>query len=265
MIMRDRLICYTRETMEPDMKPLNLMILIILVAGIVLVGMSAGYSVYTDQDAPGRLSMALKDLPRETRFKEWNRQLNAFETPYKRLNDSGWGLIAAAAGLLLAAALWKVWHRTPQIRTMGIVMLIWFSLWLIRIPLVFRFYLKRQERFDYPVWGDSIGIPVYTDSFGIVVLAVLSAVVLGLLRINHPLPHAIKWHRPATAWSWFRAMILSLWLLMLAYGIVFGIWAGDEGAVLCSLPAAVILLAFFAARAQPAVETATKAEPVSPA
>ena len=148
---------------------------------------------------------------------------------------------------------------------MGIVMLIWFSLWLIRIPLVFRFYLKRQERFDYPVWGDSIGIPVYTDSFGIVVLAVLSAVVLGLLRINHPLPHAIKWHRPATAWSWFRAMILSLWLLMLAYGIVFGIWIGDEGTVLCSLPAGVILLAFLAARAQPAVETATKAEPVSPA
>ncbi len=218
--------------------------LIALLAGIGSVIASAGFPVYSDEAAPGRLSFDLQNLPREIRFEEWHRQLKSFETPHKRLNDLGWGLIASAAGFGLAAALWRRWHRSPAIRHTGMVMLIWFALWLLRIPLVFRYYMKRQERFDYPVWGDSIGIPIYSEIMALVVLAVLSAMVLAILRINHPLPAVIGWTRPLSAVGWIRAVVLGFWILMLAFGILMGIWDGNEGTVLASLPAGVILIAF---------------------
>jgi len=74
----------------------------LLCCGVALVIASLSMPVYTDPEAPSRISMALSEAPREVRFKEWYLQLKAFETPHKSISDLGRGVIASGIGLWLA-------------------------------------------------------------------------------------------------------------------------------------------------------------------
>jgi len=159
--------------------------IVLILAGASLVIYATTLPVYTDAAAPERLSNELEAKPRETRFKEWYSRLRTYETPHKKLSDFGRGLCAAGAGLLLASGVWVLYHRSPRMRTTWAVLILWLALWAMRIPFSMWYHGVRQQRFDYPVWGDSIAIPVFSESLTWIVGALISSFVLALLLIRH--------------------------------------------------------------------------------
>ncbi len=221
--------------------------ILLIVAGAACVLYSQSIPVYSDADAPSRISSELASLPRETRFKEWYSRLLAFETPHKRFSDVGRGLCAAGVALLASLGLWRLYHRSARARTVAAVLTIWSALWLGRIPFTMWYYIVRQQRFDYPAWGDSIAIALFSESIAWFVGAVLSSLILRLLLIRHPLPAAIRLVRPSSAYGWVRAVFIGCWLAALALCVFEGVSDGDEGVVLASTIASVILLAFLSA------------------
>lgn len=221
-------------------------------AGLVLYAMSL--PVYTDAAAPERLSSELETKPRETRFKDWYSRLHDFETPHKKLSDFGRGLCAVGVGLLLAKVVWGLYHRSKSMRSLWAIFLLWLALWAVRIPFSMWYHELRQMRFDYPVWGDSIAIPVMYESLTWIAGALISSLVLAVLLIRHPLPVSISAVRPDSACSWIRAVFLVCWIQILGFCVVSGIPDGDEGMVITSIVASVILLAFLSARKAPSID-----------
>ncbi|MEO6052386.1 MAG: hypothetical protein ABIP97_00080, partial [Chthoniobacterales bacterium] len=71
------------------MRLFTILALIAIGTGAGLIGFSLCIPVYTDAEAPFRLSQELQSLPRELRFKEWDKQLPRYETAHKKLFD--WG------------------------------------------------------------------------------------------------------------------------------------------------------------------------------
>lgn len=226
---------------------------LLIIIGLIFTGYATTIPVYTDSKAPERLSAELGNKPRDTRFREWHAQLRAYETPHKRLSDTGRGLVAAGAGLWLACGFWRLYHTRPGMRRAGTILTLWLALWAIRIPLSYWYYTIRFERFDYPVWGDSIGIPIISECVAWIAGAALSSLALGVLLSRRPLPDRIRFVRPRTGGNWTRAIFLWAWLALLGFCVVEGLRYGDEGMILPPLVAGVILLAFLGA---PAVSTA---------
>lgn len=227
---------------------------LLLVAGVGCILHAQSYPIYSDPDAPGRISEELSSLPRDTRFKEWYSRLRAVETPHKRLSDLGRGLCAAGVGLLSASAFWRLYHRWARMRGWGVILTVWCALWLIRIPLTLWYYGLRQQRFDYPVWGDSIGAPVFSESFAWLIAAVVTSIVLHLLLIRRTLPSVIHFARPSSPYGWFRAIVIGCWLAVLGICVFSGVPDGDEGVVLSSIMASVILLAILSAPELPRLD-----------
>jgi hypothetical protein len=221
--------------------------ILLIIIGAGFVTYAAMLPVYTDELAPERLSNELEAKPRETRFKEWYSRLSAYETPHKKLSDWGRGLCAGGVGLFLATRGWILYHRWPWMRTIWCMFLVWLVLWAIRIPFTIWFYWLREARFDYPIWGDSIGIPVISESITWIVGWMVSSLVLAVLLIRHPLPARIKLVRPRSAYSWVRAAFVVCWIAFLAVGFVLAIPDGDEGMVLTCSIASVVLLTFLSA------------------
>ena len=226
--------------------PISLSIVLIL-AGVSLIIYATTLPVYTDTAAPERLSRELASKPREIRSTEWYCRLRTYETPHKKLSDFGRGLSAAGVGLLLACGVWILYHRFPWMRTAWAVFLLWIALWAMRIPITIWYYWIREQRFDYPVWGDSIGIPVASESVVWIAGALISSLVLAVLLIRYPLPARIKFVRPRSAYGWCRAAFLAGWILMIGFCVAAGVQDGDEGMVLTPIIASVILLVFLSA------------------
>lgn len=229
-------------------------LLVVISSGLFLVGASlvlyaATLPVYTDTQAPERLSSELeKVVPEERQFEEWCSRLRAFETPHKKISDLGRGLVAAGAGLLLAGGIWCLYRKTEGPWTVPAIFILWVGLWLLRIPLSIWYYWLRQERFDYPTWGDSVAIPIYQETISWIGDAIITSGILGILLIGHPLPRRIQFVIPSSILGWIRAAFLIFWLVVLCLEIIFGIPNGDEGMVLASIGASVILLVFLAAK-----------------
>jgi hypothetical protein len=221
-------------------------ILLILAGGGCLL-YSNSFPVYPDQKTRWELANELENLPRETRFVEWYSRLRALETPHKRFSDLGRGLSAAGAGLLGATAFWVLYHRHRLMRQVRTIFVLWWGLWLVRIPLTVWYYILRQKRGDYPWWGDSIGIGIFGEWIAWLIGAVVSSIVLRLMLARHPLPDAIQLTRPVSRYGWVRAIFIGAWLLFLANGVFWGVPGGDEGAVFTGIMASVILLAFLSA------------------
>ena len=231
----------------PDMRWFIITAILLLVAGAGCVLYAQSFPIYSHADAPSRISNEIGSHPKETRTEEWYARLHAVETPHKRLSDLGRGLCAAGVGLLAAAGLWRGYLRWPEMRSAGVLLALWFALWLVRIPFTFWYYGLRQQRFDYPIWGDSIAIPVVSESIAWVVGAVVTSIMLRLLLVGHSLPVTIRFTRPASAFGWLRAVVIGGWLALLGVCIFSGVSDGDEGLALTSTIAAVILLLFLSA------------------
>lgn len=108
--------------------------------------------------------------------------------------------------------------------------------------------MLRQHRFDYPTWGDSTGIAVYSESVAWVLGAIVTTAVLVVLRIRHPLPATIRISKPASLFTWLRASFIGLWLVLLILCAVSGVLDGDEGMVIGPVLGSVMLLVFLSAK-----------------
>jgi len=218
----------------------------LIVVGLALAAYAETLPIYTAPDAPEKLSSQLESLPRDQRFKEWYARLPAYETVHKRLSDWGRGLAAAGVEALLALIFWIGYHRQRWLRSLWAVLLVWITISLTSIPLCIWYFTLRQSRFDYPVWGDSIGIPVIQGAIVCVVGTIISVALLALLRLGHPLPERITLAWPSSLYSRCRAAFLIGWLAILGLGVIGGITDGDEGMELYCWVAAVVLLIFLA-------------------
>lgn len=227
--------------------------LFLIMAGVGFLIYSAKWPVYTDGDAPEHLSDQLspsgdmKPGEMDARFKEWFSHLRTYETPHKRLSDLGRGLCAAGFGMLLASGIWALYHRRAWMRTARAVFFVWFTLWAARIPLSVWYYGLRQQRFDYPSWGDSIAIGIFNDWLTWIIGAVISSLVLVALLKGYKFSAEIRLLRPESIYGWVRATLFALWMVFLAMCVIYGIPGGDEGAVLSSIGASVVLLFFLSA------------------
>jgi hypothetical protein len=240
---------------------------ILVVLGLTGVGLfvySTTLPVYTDPNAPFRISEELSDKPREERFREWYARLSAYETGHKKFSDYGRGLLAAAIGLAATGGLVVLYQRNACMRRRRVIFGVWLGLWALRIPFSFWYYHVRQERFDYPTWGDSTAIPVAQESLVWMVCALLSSTLLWLSLGRRRLAERVHFILPRSASSWFRSALLSIWLLILAFCIVPGVADGDEGTVFsCLVASAIIVIVLSMPEAKPiGKEAATAPEQV---
>jgi len=136
---------------------------LILIVGCAFYFTGSAQPVYTDVDAPARLSQELQDLPRDERFKAWYEQLPAYETTHKQYTDIGRGLISLALGILAGMVFLKIISRLTNGKRLLVIIAFWLGLWGIKFPLSAWYYSLRQGRFEYPVWGDSIAIGLFQD------------------------------------------------------------------------------------------------------
>jgi hypothetical protein len=235
--------------LAPNIPRLLLVVAAVFLAlGGGLIAYSASIPVYTDPDAPDRISNQLAEIsPDSLRFKEWFSRLSAFETPHKKLSDLGRGLFAEGVGALLALYFGSLYVQVRNVRTLTAIFVFWLLIWIARLPLSVWYYWIRESRFDYPVWGDSIAIPIISEWSVWLMGAVVSSALLALLLIRHPLPPKIHILVPFSFHGWIRFIILSSWLILLAIGVVEGIPNGDEGMVLSCTLASVVLLIFLSA------------------
>ncbi len=241
------------------MKWLVLLALLSVIAGVCLVAYANTLPLYTDWEARDQLSSNLRDLDRDTRFKEWYLQLSALETPHKKWADLGRGLAAAGLGLMALLALIAGYNRHAWIRKAGTLFLLWFALWLVRIPLTYWFYQYRSLRGDYPSWGDTIIIPIASEVMSWVMGAFVFSFILMFLLSQHALPERLfHFPKPRSLWGWTRAVIISLWLMLNALLIYEGIPYGDEGTVFSCLVASAILAIILAAN--PAIQPGSPPE-----
>lgn len=229
------------------MPSLNKVILLVLCLGGLFWVMGAAQPVYTDAEAPGRLSFQLSDLPREQRFSQWHEELRHYETSHKWMSDFGRGLIAFGLGLGLAASLRSMLRNTGGRARVALFTGAWIGLWAARMPFTFWYYTLRQQRFDYPVWGDSIAIPVLSENLSSAAGCVLLGILAALLMIRHSIDSSFTIRKPSGFVGWLRAGILWLWAAVLLLCIVGGTWDGNEGLVVCCLGASPLLLALITA------------------
>ena len=213
---------------------------------LVLVGASLliyafSLPVYTDDTAPSRLSMSLQDSPREERFREWYSQLREFETGHKTISDGARGIIALGVAIVLSTALLLLYRSNAKYQKLRFIIILWLGLWAIRVPLSFWYYGIRQSRFDYPSWGDSIAIPIFSEVFVWIIGALVTTVVLFCLTFRQVLPTDVKWNPPLTANRWIRACFLGIWILLLAFLVVVSIPEGNEGMIIsCGVASAIL-------------------------
>jgi hypothetical protein len=231
--------------------------------GIGLASYATTFRVYTDEDATQRIADELApklgadgriQSDTNTAYAEWFSRLHLYETPYKRLSDLGRGLCTAGMGFYLASRLWTRYRQSPSFRTKRKLMLIWNLLWLVRIPLSIGYYTLRAFREDYPWWGDSIGGGIILDSISWIAGALVTSAILMWFLNKRRLPDEILISKPQSIWDWIRTVLLSSWILFLATCLEQGIPDGDEGVVLTSVIAPVILVIVMAAPRKDAIQ-----------
>jgi len=180
-------------------------------------------------------------------FRKWFSQLREYETPHKKFSDLGRGLVSAGIGFLLAVYFWDAYHKRASTRTLKVILTIWIALWAVRIPLSVWYYFLRAWRQDYPDWGDTIAIPLFFEAIIWFVGAAITSYLLKKFLVRHPLPARIAFVKPDSIYDWVRASLLVCWIVFLGETLLFGIPDGDEGGVLTSIVATVILTVFLCA------------------
>ena len=90
-------------------------IVIITLLGLSLTGMGlnmrnqgAAYPVYTQSDAPNKVLNQIKDFTYVEQVAAWHGGLEQYETPYKKLVDTGESWIALGLGVVMALILYMM-------------------------------------------------------------------------------------------------------------------------------------------------------------
>ncbi|RYD20107.1 MAG: hypothetical protein EOP88_16370 [Verrucomicrobiaceae bacterium] len=232
----------------PFLRWLHVLVAVVsLFAGAVLLERSKVYPVYTDPEAPSRLSSELQELPRDQRFSEWSKRLATFETPHKRLRDLGYGLLALGGGILLAGVIARNHSRLSARMRPVFFLIAWLLLWALPVPASFWYYTVRQARFDYPSWGDTIIIPMYTGAFACGFGCVVLGIVVLVLMIRHEFRASFRPRRPEGFVGWARAAFIVLWILLILQSVWYGVPDGDVGRVISGLGFVPLMLAVLCA------------------
>lgn len=174
--------------------------LVLGLAGLGLLRAAALTPEFTDPGRAAQLNLAqpLQGLSRDEVDRltaRWHQEMNSLRTAKWPLHDGGWTLIALAATLLGAAvgfraptfgALRRV--RTPRSRA-GLLALA-AGVLAAPVPIVERWYTQNLERVYYPVWADSIGIPVLGLTLVVIVTGPLAWLALWrMTRASRPPAH----------------------------------------------------------------------------
>ncbi|MCL1910168.1 MAG: hypothetical protein FWG05_04450 [Kiritimatiellaeota bacterium] len=220
-----------------QLSTLNLKLYLFILALLFALGITAAlvgslrYDWYTvPKEKLFNLSNRLHDFPREERFEQWYVERTKLETPRKFMVDCGTGFATLSVVLALLFATTRFPLRkagTPRRKWMFI--LIYIMSVVIQTPLSCFFHDTRLRRFEYPVWGDSILIPIFQTFTLSVVLG-----IIGLLFFLFALAFA---EFPAPLWNWsskrkIRSLIVTLifgapvalFLVLLRDGVRFGGW-----------------------------------------
>jgi hypothetical protein len=214
-----------------------------LLAGGGLIWRACQIPVYTDADAPARLSVELEKLPREQRFEEWYTQLAEYETAHKRIYDWGQGGAALGIGGLLGAAWLAARKKFSRARGQVALTVMWLLAWATQVPCVAWYYGVRQQRFDYPVWGDSIGIPMFSRIIMSIVSAIVTTPVLLALTVGWLGTEKFVFRKPTAALEWGRLVLLVLWMTLLVLLVMISV---ADGKVTFIIPCTLGLATLFA-------------------
>ena len=222
---------------------------IILLVGIAIFLSGHSLPIYIDSASPEDLSQKLKDLPRDERFNEWYERRSEIETAHKNQTDLGRALIALGMGICMSSLFLRfISSRSGKVANLSI-WIYWTLLWAVKFPLSMWYYSVRQARFDYPVWGDSIGIGLFQDFFAWILGFIVFSVLLAVVMIRYSLASRIALRKPTGVWQWIRTVLLSLWLVLLLVCIFPALIDGDEGMVLsCTGAIPIILLSLSSQR-----------------
>ena len=226
---------------------------ILLVGGVILI---SGHSlpIYVDSASPEDLSQKLEDLPRDERFNEWYKQRSEIETAHKNQTDLGRALMALGLGICISSLFLRfLSSRSVRVASLSI-WIYWSLLWAVKFPLSMWYYSVRQARFDYPIWGDSIGIGLFQDFFAWILGFVVFSVLLVIVMIRYSFASRIALKKPIGVWPWIRTVLLTLWIFLLLVCIFPALMDGDEGMVLsCTGAIPIILLSLSSQRAEQVV------------
>jgi hypothetical protein len=212
--------------------------LLLMAAGTALLFIAVCIPVYTGDGFPQRLADQLSKSPTPNQSEEWYSQLHAHETSHKVLSDWGRGLLSLSISLWLTLQGFRAFGSLPVKYRKITFYVVWVSLWGFRAPASAWYYGLRQSRWDYPIWADSIAIPIATESITWAVGALVTTPLIWLLLLRRELPSQLNWPpaRPLGVTAWLRHLFLGLWMLLLVVLIAVGVPDGDEGAVIaCGL------------------------------
>jgi hypothetical protein len=202
--------------------------------------------VYNDPGAPNRIAVEVESLPHDQKSKEWYARLKNEETKHKEYCDFARGLIAAGIGFLCALRFVSIYNKkSPSFLN---ILVIWIFLWLVRIPLTGRYYRIRQNRSEFPPWGDTIIIPIASETVAWIIGALLTSFFLWCMYLKYPLPPQIRLVKPKFGLEGFRFVFILLWIAFLLFCCILAIPQGDEGMAFSTVFAAAILLPFLCAR-----------------
>jgi len=107
----------------------------LIIAVLLVVGGICGWiyasaiPVYTDPDAPGRLSLKLGELPSKEGFRAWHEELPKFETKHKMIADGSRGSIALGIGMAIAAGILYAYKQHPSVRRKDSLFFFWMGMW----------------------------------------------------------------------------------------------------------------------------------------
>jgi hypothetical protein len=171
--------------------------------------------------------MELQNLPRDQRFKGWHVRLAAYETAHKKIYDWGQGIATLGLGGLLGTAFLAARRNFPRMRGKLPLTVIWLLAWATQIPCLCWYYMVRQERFDYPVWGDSVGIPIFTGMIATIGGMLITTLLLLALMAGRSDTGHWSDKKPVIISAWGRLVFLLLWMALLTALVVGNVSDGN--------------------------------------
>lgn len=155
--------------------------------------------------------------------------------------------MALALGVLLSFGIGIFYRASLGLPRWIIFAISWLALWALKVPLTIWYYGVRQRRFDYPVWGDSTGIPIALETMTWIAGAIISGIAILILMCGHSFSSMLQPPKPQGILQWTRTLIVACWLILLAVSIISGVWDGNEGMVIPCMGAIPLLLAVLGA------------------
>ena len=227
--------------------------LYLLVVGIALASYSFSLPRYHDEEKKYAFERDCAEgkIAKEVYYEEVDQLI----TPKNRLMDSGSGLVLFS--LLMLAFLFvskiHVWSDFLKLTTKKKPFYCIASnlALLLMIPGTFWYYSYRGSRGDYPMFADSIGIPIITQTVVFLIMLIPLNLFLILALIRSQMPASLLYRRKSRrARSIVWEVVFGLCLLLNIFFLVMSIVDGDHVSVLVELFFVYVLFSLRAGKMQ---------------